>query len=94
MVTPDVWGSNARCILFMRNNAASGAADIGLLNPRLRAAVYHVINVAMFAEFENVLEIDSEGAVLYNVYKVEKRFFFPWAEMHTMHGICSHHQPA
>ena len=75
MVTPDVWGSNARCTLFIRNNAASGAADIGLLIPRLRAAVYHVINVAMFVEFKNVLVIDSEGSVLYNVYKVEKRFF-------------------
>ena len=63
----------------MFNNVANGAADGALLNPRqngdlrvvfrLGAPTGHVINVVLYAEFENVLEIDGNNAVMYNVYQ-------------------------
>ena len=36
---------------------------------KLGAAVNHVINVLLYAEFENVLEIDGNGAVINNIYR-------------------------
>ena len=79
MVTPEMWGGTGCCTLFMFNNVANGAADGGLMNPRqsgelrlvfrLGAAINHVINVLLYAEFENVLEIDGNSAVMYNAYQ-------------------------
>ena len=79
MVTPEMWGGAGCCTLFMFNHVANGAADGALLNPcqngdlrvvsRLGAPIGHVINVVLYAEFENVLEIDGNNAVMYNVYQ-------------------------
>ena len=79
MVEQEMWGGAGCCTLFMFDNVANGAADSTLMNPRqdcdlrirfnLGAAVNHVINVLLYAEFENVLEIDGNGAVIYNIYR-------------------------
>ena len=79
MVELDMWGGTGCCTLFMFDNVPNGAADGTLMNPRqdgdvrirfkLGAAVNHVLNVLLYAEFENVLEIDGNGAVIYNIYR-------------------------
>ena len=79
LVEPEMWGGAGCCTLFMFDNVPNGAADSTLMNPRqdgdlrirfkLGAAVNHVINVLLYAEFENVLEIDGNGAVIYNIYR-------------------------
>ena len=67
-----MWGGAGCCTLFMFDNVpADSTADSTLMNPRqdgdlrirfkLGAAVNHVINVLLYAEFENVLEIDGNG---------------------------------
>ena len=79
MVEPEMWAGAGCCTLFMFDNVPNGAADSTLMNPRqdgdlrirfkLGAAVNHVINVLLYAEFENVLEIDGNGAIIYNIYR-------------------------
>ena len=78
MVELEMWGGAGHCTLFMFDNVPNGAADSTLMNPRqdgdlqicfkLGAEVNHIINVLLYAEFENVLEIDGNGAVIYNIY--------------------------
>ena len=73
------WGQNKNCTLFMFDNVASGDADSSNLNPRqsgdlqikikFNAPPGKVITVMIFAEFENLLEIDKFGGVLYNIYE-------------------------
>ena len=79
MVEQEMWGGAGCCTLFMFDNIPNGAADSTLMNPRqdgdprirfkLGAAVNHVINVLLYTEFENVLEIDGNGVVMYNIYR-------------------------
>ena len=73
------WGQNKNCTLFMFDNVASGDADSSNLNPRqsgdlqlqlkFHAAPGKVITVIIYGEFENLLEIDKFGGVLYNIYE-------------------------
>ena len=73
------WGQNKNCTLFMFDNVASGDADSDKLNPRqsgdlqikikFNAAPNKVITVMIYGEFENLLEIDKFGGVLYNIYE-------------------------
>ena len=73
------WGQNKNCTLFMFDNVASGDADSDKLNPRksgdlqikikFNAAPGKVITVMIYGEFENLLEIDKFGGVLYNIYE-------------------------
>ena len=63
----------------MFNNVANGYADSPHLNPKhegeTRVIIQfgvpndHVINLLMYAEFENTLEVDPNGTVLYDVYR-------------------------
>ena len=79
MVQQDDWGQNKGCTLFMFDNVANGRADARTLNPKqsgdlqlvleFGAALGTNITVLVYAEFENLLEIDSNGAVLYNIYQ-------------------------
>ena len=62
----------------MFDNVASGCADSANLNPRqsgdlqlkleFRAAPGSNITVIVYGEFENLIEIDKNGAVLYDIY--------------------------
>ena len=79
MVRQDEWGQGRGCTLFMFDNVANGRADARTLNPKqsgdlqlvleFGAAPNTNITVLVYAEFENLLEIDSNGAVLYNIYQ-------------------------
>jgi len=67
------------CTLFMFDNVANGCADSQRLNPKqtgdlqlsleFGAAPNTNITVLVYGEFENLLEIDSNGAVLYGIYQ-------------------------
>ena len=73
------WGHNKNCTLFMFDNVASGDADSADLNPRqsgdlqikikFNTAPRKVITVMIYGEFENLLEVDKFGGVLYNIYE-------------------------
>ena len=79
MVRQEEWGQDKNCTLFMFDNVANGRADARTLNPKqsgdlqlileFGAAPNTNITVLVYAEFENMLEIDSNGAVLYNIYQ-------------------------
>ena len=61
----------------MFDNVANGCDDRNALNPRQTGdlqlilefgdAPGHNISLIIFGEFENLLEIDSNGAVLYDI---------------------------
>ena len=79
MLQPSDWGQSKNCTLFMFDNVASGDADSRMLNPRqsgdlqlkikFNTAPGKVITVLIFGEFENLMEVDRFGAVLYNIYE-------------------------
>ena len=79
IVEKEDWGHLKNCTLFMYDNVASGCADSNTLNPKQTGDVQLVlefgaappnnITVLVYGEFENLLEIDSNGAVLYDIYQ-------------------------
>ena len=79
MVQQEEWGQDKNCTLFMFDNMANGRADNKTLNPKqagelqlileFGAAPNTNITMLVYAEFENLLEIDPNGAVLYNIYQ-------------------------
>ena len=74
MVERGDWGHAKNCTLFMFDNVANGCADSQRLNPNqtgdlqlsleFGAAPNTKISVLVYREFENLLEIDSNGTVL------------------------------
>ena len=79
MVELGDWGDDKNCTLFMFDNVANGCADSQRLNPKQTGdlqlslefgdAPNTNITVLVYGEFENLLEIDSNGAVLYDIYR-------------------------
>ena len=79
MVELGDWGQAKKCTLYMFDNVANGCADSQTLNPKQTGDLQLVlqfgaapgtnITVLVYGEFENLLEIDSNGAVLYNIYQ-------------------------
>ena len=79
MVELEDWGQGKNCSLYMFDNVANGCADSQTLNPKhtgdLQLSLEFVvapntnITVLVYGEFENLLEIDKNGAVLYNNYQ-------------------------
>jgi len=79
MVELEDWGEDKNCTLFMFDNVANGCADSQRLNPKqpgdlqlaleFGAAPNTNITVFVYGQFENLLEIDSNGAVVYNIYQ-------------------------
>ena len=79
MVERGDWGQGKNCTLFMFDNVANGYTDSQRLNTKqtgdlqlsleFGAAPHTNIAVLVYGEFENLLEIDSNGAVLYNIYQ-------------------------
>ena len=77
MVELGDWGQGKNCTLFIFDNVADGCADSQRLNPKqtgdlqlsleFGAAPCNNITVLVHGEFENLLEIDSNGAVLYDI---------------------------
>ena len=79
MVEMEDWGHLKNCTLFVYDNVASGCADSNTLNHKQTGDVQLVlefgavpannITVLVYGEFKNLLEIDSNGAVLYDIYQ-------------------------
>jgi hypothetical protein len=79
MVQADDWGQGKNCTLFVFDNAANGCLDSPVLNPKQSGELRLVLNfgadtpenitVIVYGEFENLLEIDRNKAVLYDIYQ-------------------------
>ena len=79
MIQQEEWGQDRNCTLFIFDSVVNGRADARTFNPNqsgelqlileFRAAPNTNITLFVHAEFENMLEIDSNGAVLYNIYQ-------------------------
>ena len=79
MVELGDWDHRKNCTLYMFDNVANGCADSQNLNPKQTGDLQLVlefgaapnvnITVLVYGEFENLLEIDKNGAVLYNIYQ-------------------------
>ena len=79
MVRKVDWGHNKNCTLFMFDNVANGCVDSQNLNPKQLGEILveftfgtspgRNITIILYGEFENLLEIDSNKAVLYDIYQ-------------------------
>ena len=79
MVRREDWGQGKNCTLFVFDNAANGCLDSPVLNPKQSGELQIVLNfgvppgenitVILYGEFENLLEIDKNKAVLYDIYQ-------------------------
>ena len=78
MVRKEDWGQGKHCTLFVFENAANGHLHSAVLNPKLSGELRITLHFGgdrrenltaiVYAEFENILEIDRNKAVLYDVY--------------------------
>ena len=72
-------GHGKNCTLFVFENAANGCLDSAVLNPKKAGELQAMLNcganprtnitIILFGEFENLLEIDKNKAVLYGIYQ-------------------------
>ena len=73
-------GQNGMCTMFMFDNVPSGLADDpNYRNPKqagnvrveidFQAALNTNLTVSVSGEFENLFEVDGNGAVLYNLHR-------------------------
>jgi hypothetical protein len=79
MVTDEDWGTDKRCTMFVFDNTANGALSSAVLNPVQSGEVTIAIRfganpgvnltVLIYGEFENLLEINSNKTVIYDVYR-------------------------
>ena len=77
MVRSEDWGQGKNCTLFVFDNAANGCLDSPVLNPKHSGEPQIVLNfgappgsnitVILYGEFENLLEIHKNKAVLYSI---------------------------
>ena len=80
MVQADDWGHSKHCTLFVFENAANGCLNTPILNPKLAGKLRLVLDFSgdqgaditaiVYAEFENLMEINSNKAVQYDIYQV------------------------
>ena len=73
------WGQGKNCTMFVFDNTANKCLNSPMLNPKQSGEVRLVINfganpgenliVLLYGEFENILEIDGSGTVVYDVYQ-------------------------
>ena len=79
MVRKEDWGHAKRCNLFVFDNTANGCLDSPVLNPKQEGELRLVIDfgdapgsnltILLYGEFENMLEINENRVVLYDVYQ-------------------------
>ena len=79
MVRREDWGQDKHCTLFVFDNTANGNLHSSVLNPKQSGDLRLVINfganpgenltVLLYGEFENILEIDRNKTVVYDVYQ-------------------------
>ena len=80
MVKPNEWGHAANYHLFAWNNVPSGNADSQNMNPKgagnVKLEISFGVNpgkhltALVWAEFENIMTIDPNGAVQYNIHDI------------------------
>ena len=86
MVRPDEWGmpentnEEGTCTLFMWDNVANGKADSATLHPKqagdlqlhikFNANLPKAITALVYGEFEDILNINPDGSVIYNIYNL------------------------
>ena len=80
MVRAQDWGRGHHCTLFVYENAANGCLNSPVLNPQLSGEIRLVLDFGadqgvnltaiVYAEFESMMEINSNKTVQYNVYQV------------------------
>jgi len=79
MVRAKDWGQGKGCTLFVFENAANGCLNSPVLNPKLSGELRLVfdfgadqgaVTAILYAKFENLLEINSNKTVQYDVYQV------------------------
>ena len=79
MVRRDDWGHGKLCTLFVFDNTANGCLNTSVLNPKqsgeLRIVIQFGANpganlvILVYGEFENMMEIDRNNTVTYDVYQ-------------------------
>ena len=79
MILKDNWGFGKWCTLFVFDNTSSGCLDSPVLNPKQSGELRLVIDVGanpgekltilLYGEFENLLEINGNRIVMYDVYQ-------------------------
>ena len=78
MVLPGDWGDSKTCTLFLFNNVPSGYPDDPAhRNPQqtgnvryeltFSQATTHTITVLVWSEYKNLIEINHQGGIRYNV---------------------------
>ena len=80
MVRGQDWSHGHHCTLFVYENAANGCLNTPVLNPKLSGEMRLVLDFGadqgtnvtakIYAEFENLMEINSNKTVQYDVYQV------------------------
>ena len=80
MVRTQDWGHTHHCTLFVYENTANGCLNSPVLNPKLAGDLRLVLGFAadqgtnvtaiVYAEFENLMEINSNRTVQYDIYQV------------------------
>jgi len=80
MVRAVEWGHDKNCTLFVFENVANGCLNTPVLNSKLSGEVRLVLDFGddqgtndtaiVYGEFENLMEINSNKTVQYNVYRV------------------------
>ena len=79
MVREEDWGHGKHFNIFVFDNTANGCPDSPVLNPKKTGEVRVVIEfganpganltVLLYGEFENLMEINGDGVVTYDVYR-------------------------
>ena len=79
MVRKVDWGDGKRCNMFVFDNTANGCLDSPVLNPKQEGELRLVIDfganpgenltILLYGEFENLLEINENRVVVYDVYQ-------------------------
>ena len=79
MVLRENWGQGKRCTMFVFDNTANGCLDSPVLNPKQTGQLRLVIDfganpgvnltILLYGEFENLLEINGNKIVTYDVYQ-------------------------
>ena len=79
MVRGQDWGHSHHCTLFVYENAANGCLNSPVLNPKLAGELRLVLDFGadqganimaiVYAEFENLMEVNSNKTIQYDIYQ-------------------------
>ena len=79
MIREEDWGHGKHFNVYVFDNTANGCVDSPVLSPKKTGEVRLVIDfganpgsnltVLLYGEFENLMEINGDGVVTYDVYR-------------------------